>query len=58
LSITFLLEDRAINSSFFVEDREAVSKKVCGKCHDHFQISSGTSYASFQLFSNLRMVAA
>jgi len=58
LSTTFLLEIPGVNSSFFVEDRETGSKNVCGKCHDHFQISSGTSYAPFQLFSTLRMVAA
>jgi len=50
LSITFLLEDRAINSSFFVEDHKQISKNFSGQLRDRFQNYSGTSYVRFQLF--------
>jgi len=52
LSITFLLEDHAIISSFFLEDRERNSKKAVWKYGESFQNCSGTSYVRFQLFSS------
>jgi len=52
LSITFLLEDHAIISSFFLEDGERNSKKGFGKYGEIFQNCSGTSYGCFQLFSS------
>jgi len=55
LSITFLLEDRAIISSFFLEDRERNSKKAFGKYGESFQNYSGTSYGCFQLFSSKKI---
>jgi hypothetical protein len=36
LSTTFLLEDRTINSSFFLEDRRQISRNLSGICLDRF----------------------
>jgi hypothetical protein len=51
LSITFFLEDRAIISNFFLEDHNAISKKVFGRFNDDFQNFSGTSYEAIPTFS-------